>query len=72
MSTWTASSLAKLTVKRSDVPSETFTFDGVCGEAGAGSPEDFIGAANSLLSIAGMSATITGMSRTIKQGVAEE
>lgn len=72
MSTWTASSLAKLTVKRADEPSETFTFDGVCGEAGAGSPEDFIGAANSLLNIAGMSATITGMTRTIKQGVEAE
>lgn len=65
---WTNANQAKLTVKDAQQPSNYFYFDGVNGGSIAGSPQNFLDAANHLLDIAGLSATITGITRTVKQG----
>ena len=65
---WTNESKAKLTVKDALEPSNYFSFEGVNGGTIAGSPQNFVDAANHLLNIAGLSATITGITRTVKQG----
>lgn len=69
---WTNESKAKLTVKDAITPNNYFNFEGVNGGTIAGGPENFVNAANHLLNIAGLSATITGITRTVKQGDDEE
>lgn len=71
MSTWTNATTATLKVRKAGSITETFTFGGVNASNNAGTPENFLDAANHLLNIAGTSATITGMTRAITQEVAE-
>ena len=71
MSTWTNATTATLKVRRAGSITDTFTFAGVNAANSAGTPENFLDAANHLLNIAGTSATITGMTRTVTQEVGE-
>ena len=71
MSTWTNNTTATLKVREYGSITNTFSFAGVNASASAGTPENFFNAANHLLNIAGLSATITGMTRTVTQGVSE-
>ena len=47
--------------------SESFSFPGVSGSNEAGTPEDFLNAANHLLNICGQSAVIDGIKRNVSQ-----
>ncbi len=71
MSTWANPITATLKVHKAGSTTETVAINGVNADANAGTPETFLAAANHLLDIAGMSATITGMAREFKQGVSE-
>lgn len=71
MSTWTNATTATLKVRKAGSATETVTFNGVNAANNAGTPENFLDAANHLLNIAGTSATITGMTRAITQEVTE-
>lgn len=71
MSTWTNATTATLKVRKAGATTDTFTFNGVNADNNAGTPENFLDAANHLLNIAGTSATITGMTRTVTQEVTE-
>lgn len=71
MSTWANPITATLKVRKAGSTTETVAINGVNADANAGTPETFLAAANHLLDIAGMSATITGMTREFKQEVAE-
>ena len=68
MSNWSSTPVATLHTRKVGETTE-FSFVGVNSSNEAGTPEDFLDAANRLLSIAGMSATITGMKREIIQEV---
>ena len=69
MSSWSNTALATLKVREAGSITSEFSFAGVNSSNEAGTPEDYLAAANRLLSIAGMSATITGMKREIVQEV---
>ena len=69
MSSWSNTALATLKVREAGSITSEFSFAGVNSNNEAGTPEDYLAAANRLLSIAGMSATITGMKREIVQEV---
>ena len=47
--------------------SEVYTFPGVAGSNEAGTPDDFLAAANHLLNICGQSAVIDGIKRSVNQ-----
>lgn len=63
---WTIQPTARLTVKESGT-SNTFGFEGVNASNEAGTPEQFLAAANRLLGISEKTAVIDGIIRTIKQ-----
>lgn len=71
MSTWSNTKTATLKVRKAGSATESVTFSGVNAANNAGTPENFLDAANHLLNIAGTSATITGMTRTVTQEVSE-
>ena len=52
--------------------SETYSFPGVSGSNEAGTPQDFLNAANHLLNICGMSAVIDGIKRNVSQEGVDE
>ena len=70
---WTNADIAKVAVKDALVPSNTFYFDGMAA-AFTGQfvqftdPAGTYGAIQQILDIGGLSATVTGITRTIKQG----
>lgn len=66
MSNWSNVPTATLKVRKAH-SSESFSFVGVSSQNTAGTPEQFLDAANHLLDFGGLSAVITGISRTIKQ-----
>lgn len=68
---WTDSSTARLTVREAGT-TNTFGFEGVNAANDAGTPNDFLAAANNLLAIGGFSAVITDITRTIKQKGVDE
>ena len=70
MSTWQNAPTATLKVRKSG-STETFSFPGVSDDASAGTPENFLDAANHLLDFAGLSAVKDGMIRVVTQGVSE-
>lgn len=70
MATWTNAPTATLKVRKAN-SSETVSLPGVNPDNAAGSPENFLNAANHLLDFAGLSAVQTGMTRTITQEVSE-
>jgi len=70
MSTWSNEPTATLRVRKAN-SSESVNFVGVNSANNAGSPEDFLNAANHLLDFAGLSAVKTGMKRTVTQEVIE-
>ena len=70
MSTWANQPTATLKVRKAN-SSESITFVGVSPDNSAGTPENFLDAANHLLDFAGMSAIKGGMTRSITQEVSE-
>lgn len=71
MSTWSNAKTATLKVREQGSATSNFTFAGVNPNNDAGSPENFLDAANRLLNIASLSATITGIARTVTQEAIE-
>lgn len=63
---WTNQNIARLTVRKSGT-SDTFGFEGVNPSNSAGTPQQFLDAANRILHIGGMTASIDDITRTIKQ-----
>ena len=63
---WNNSAIATLKLN-STVVNETFSFPGVSGSNEAGTPDDFLDAANHLLNICGQSAIIEGIKRNVSQ-----
>lgn len=70
MSTWTTPATATLKVRKYG-SSDSFTFPGVASDNAAGTPENFLDAANHMLDIAGFSAVKSGMTRNVTQEVSE-
>lgn len=68
---WADAAVATLKVQRAD-KNEMITFNGVSTDPAAGKPQDFLNATNHLLDIAGLSAVIGGIQRTVKQEGVEE
>lgn len=68
MSAWSNQPTATLRVRKAN-SSDTFSFVGVNSSNSAGSPENFLSAVNNILNIAGMSAVLTDMTRTVKEEV---
>ena len=64
---WTDQNIARLTVRKDGDASTSFGFEGVNPSNSAGTPQQFFDAAQRILSIGGLSATITDITRTIKQ-----
>ena len=64
--TWNDQPTARLTVREQGT-SNTFGFEGVNASNSAGTPQQFLDAANHILAIGGFSAVITDITRTIKQ-----
>lgn len=70
---WTDQNIARLTVRKYGDASTSFGFEGVNPSNSAGTPQQYFDAAQRILSIGGLSATISDITRTIKQkGVAPE
>lgn len=70
--TWTNQPTARLTVREAGV-TDTFGFEGVNSANSAGTPQQFLDAANRILAIGGKTAVIDGITRSIKeQGVEDE
>jgi len=63
---WSDSPTARLTVREQGT-ADSFGFEGVNSAADAGSPQQFLDAANRILAIGGLSAVITDITRTVKQ-----
>lgn len=63
---WSNQPTARLTVRKTGT-TDTFGFEGVNAANNAGTPEQFLAAANRILEIGGLSATIDGITRSIKQ-----
>lgn len=68
---WTDNKTARLSVRENGT-ADTFSFEGVNASDSAGTPQQFLDAANRILAIGGQSAVITGITRTIKQAGVEE
>ena len=64
--TWSDQPTARLTVRKQGT-SETFGFEGVNASNSAGTPQQFLDAANRILNIGGLSAVITDITRTKKE-----
>lgn len=64
--TWTDQTTARLTVRQQGT-SNTFGFEGVNASNSAGTPQQFLDAANRILNIGGLSAVITDITRTTKE-----
>ncbi|MBR3777116.1 MAG: hypothetical protein IKL02_05940 [Kiritimatiellae bacterium] len=64
--TWNDQPTARLTVRKQGT-SDTFGFEGVNASNSAGTPEQFLAAANRILNIGGLSAVITDITRTKKE-----
>lgn len=68
---WADVPTARLTVAQSGT-NDKFSFEGVNSSASAGSPSDFLTAANKILAIVGFTAVSDGMYRSIKQNVEDD
>lgn len=68
---WTDQATARLTVREAGT-TDTFNFEGVNPLNSAGTPSQFLDAANRILTIGGQSAVIDDITRTVKQKGAEE
>lgn len=66
---WTTNKTATLKVRKANSTNEYFVFTGVATDNSAGTPDTFLAAANHLLDIAGQVGVISGMSRSLEQGV---
>lgn len=64
---WQNVPTARLTVKQAGSANSTFGFEGVNSSNSAGTPQQFLDAANRLLAISGLSAVADGMYRSVKQ-----
>ena len=64
--TWNDQPTARLTVRQQGT-SDTFGFEGVNASNSAGTPQQFLDAANRILNIGGLSAVITDITRTKKE-----
>ena len=71
MAEWTNAPTATLKVKDATSGTDTFSFNGVAASNSAGTPENFLSAANSILGLVGKSAVLAGMTRTIQQEVTD-
>lgn len=70
---WTNANIAKINVKDANSPGDSFTFDGMAAIATTEAPDSTnpniaFSAIQAILDIGGLSATRTGITRTIKQG----
>ena len=63
---WSEQPTARLTVKEQGT-TNTFGFEGVNASNTAGTPQQFLDAANRILDIGGFTAVITDITRTTKQ-----
>ena len=63
---WSSNPTARLTVRENGT-SDSFGFEGVNSSNDAGTPQQFLDAANRILAIGGLSAVITDISRTVKE-----
>lgn len=63
---WQNVPTARLTVRQAGT-TDTFGFEGVNSSNSAGTPQQFLDAANRLLAIAGFTAVSDGMYRSVKQ-----
>lgn len=70
MSTWVNSPTATLKVRKAH-SSESISIPGVSSDSNAGTPENFLNAANHLLDFAGLSAVKTGMTLSVVKEVSE-
>lgn len=68
---WTDQTIARLTVRENGT-TNTFGFEGVNPSNSAGTPQQFLDAANRILNIGGLSAVITDITRTVKQKGVDE
>lgn len=68
---WTDQTTAKLTVREAGT-SNSFNFDGVNPLNTAGTPAQYLDAANRILAIGGQSAVIDDITRTVKQKGVDE
>ena len=64
--TWSDEPTARLTVRKQGT-SDTFGFEGVNASNTAGTPQQFLDAANRILNIGGLSAVIDNITRTKKE-----
>ena len=70
---WEDQTIARLTVRKLNDASTSYGFEGVSPSNSAGTPQQFLDAANRILNIGGLSAVIDDITRTIKQkGVESE
>ena len=69
MATWQNAALATLKVRKANSSTESFTFPGVASATSAGTPDQFLAAVNHILNIGGKIGVLTGMTRTVTQGV---
>lgn len=63
---WANQNIARLTVRENGT-TDTFGFEGVNPSDTAGTPQQFLDAANRILNIGGLSAVITDITRAVKQ-----
>ena len=63
---WSDQPTARLTVRKQGT-SDTFGFEGVNASNTAGTPQQFLDAANRILNIGGLSAVIDNITRTKKE-----
>lgn len=71
--TWNEQPTARLTVRKQNDASTSYGFEGVNASNSAGTPQQFLDAANHLLNIGGLSAVIDDITRTRKEkGVEDE
>lgn len=63
---WTNQPTARLSIRKSGT-TDNLSFEGVNASNDAGTPSEYLAAANRILTIAGMSAVIDGITKTIKQ-----
>ena len=69
---WNNLKTATLTVKKFGSGTEKYTFQGVSSDSNAGTPQNFLDAANHLLAFGGQMAVIDGIKRTVTQEGADE
>lgn len=69
MATWQNAAIATLKVRKANSSTDSFLFPGVASAASAGTPDQFLAAANHILDIGGKLGVLTGMQRTVTQGV---